>query len=442
MKRTTEFVFGFLLLLSITIQSCHKSNPEPTTGTLSGTITDVQTGTGLAQASIFVFNASDNSPVGVAIQSNGQGQYSTSLAPGSYYIKVYKQGYNQYPSTWISPISFTIAVAQVTTQSVILTSSPVANAGMISGNISSSSGPASGILVVAEDNANTMAFSTISDKNGNYTIFNVPSDSYKVKGYTAGFTSTYPSATVSANTTTTGIDVLLTSSSGATISCSITNLAVSNGDVDIELVHPITMETIPGLSGVSVNQLYSFAKVPDGTFLARASYQNDQRVMDPDRVVKFGQPQVVVSGGVATISANGTTSNNLTFYVTGSVSLVSPTNDLSTTTPFDVTGTTPTFQWASYASTNDYVIEVTEVATGNIIWGGFNKSVSPTTKNITIPSSQTSIQYNSDGKASSSLISGKAYRWKIYASKNDNTSSTGWKLISASEDQLGLVKIK
>ena len=99
----------------------------------------------------------------------------------------------------------------------------------------------------------------------------------------------------------------------------------------------------------------------------------------------------------------------------------------------------PLFSWSKYSSTSDYVIEVTD-ANGNLVWGGFNSDW--TVKNIVIPSSQNSIQFNSDGSASSALLFGKVYRWKVYASKDNSQSATGWELISVSEDQRGLIIIE
>jgi hypothetical protein len=107
------------------------------------------------------------------------------------------------------------------------------------------------------------------------------------------------------------------------------------------------------------------------------------------------------------------------------------------------TGTAQTFAWNPYSSTTDYVIEVMDADTGNVIWGGFTGMGTATpAKNIVIPSSQTSIAYNSDGLATAPLVVGKTYRWRIYASKDDAKSATGWSLISMSEDQMGLITIK
>lgn len=125
---------------------------------------------------------------------------------------------------------------------------------------------------------------------------------------------------------------------------------------------------------------------------------------------------------------------------TSAVILKTPTNEMSTTVPV-ATSATPTFQWTAYASTSDYVIEVTDASTGSVVWGGFTNNGGAIAKKIIIPSNTTSIIYNADGNATSDLISGKVYRWRIFASKN-NVQSGSWNLIAASEDQEGLIKVE
>jgi hypothetical protein len=83
-----------------------------------------------------------------------------------------------------------------------------------------------------------------------------------------------------------------------------------------------------------------------------------------------------------------------------------------------------------------------DASTGIVIWGGFGKVNDAIVKNIIIPSSSTSVTFNSDGKAAiSDLVPGRVYRWRIYASKDDQNSPVGWTLISASEDQAGLIQV-
>ncbi len=79
---------------------------------------------------------------------------------------------------------------------------------------------------------------------------------------------------------------------------------------------------------------------------------------------------------------------------------------------------------------------------GTVVWGGFSNLGGLLVKRIEIPSSQLMVDYNFDSTATvSSLEPGRVYRWRIFASKTDQQSDTGWTLISASEDQRGLIKI-
>ena len=66
------------------------------------------------------------------------------------------------------------------------------------------------------------------------------------------------------------------------------------------LTHPLTKETIPGLNAITLNRDYTITNVPDGTYLARATYANDGKVIDPDWIIKNGEPLVTVSGGSIT----------------------------------------------------------------------------------------------------------------------------------------------
>ena len=83
-----------------------------------------------------------------------------------------------------------------------------------------------------------------------------------------------------------------------------------------------------------------------------------------------------------------------------------------------------------------------DAATGQVVWGGFSHQQGVIGKNYTIGGGATSAVYNEDNSASvATLVPGRIYRWRIYASKDDAKSAVGWNLISASEDQMGLIKI-
>jgi hypothetical protein len=423
-------ILGVVMFLCfIILTGCSDDDAAQLTGFVSGLITDAETGTALENVAIVVFDANNNSPTGTIIYSDTEGNYNIELPLGSYFIKLAKQGYNRVPVLGISPIPFDIIGGQTFDKPVDMFKTDLINAGFISGNVSSSNQYQPGALVVAYNGSK--GYSSITDQNGDYSIFNVPEGNYSVKAFLAGHNSTEVTATVVVDSETSSTNLQLTSNATGQVSGQISFLATQNVEVDVALTHPGTGETIPGLSTRTSNYNYTISGVPDGEFIGRATYENDTKVVDPDRIIKFGEPLVVVSG----------TSIELDFDVTGAVQLMSPSNDMTNLQPIEVNSAVPTFEWMPYPSASDYVIEVSD-SNGKIIWGGFNTDNDLPIKRVTIPSDQTSIVYNSDNNALESLESGKIYRWKVYASKDDVQEPSGWKLISASEDQLGLILVQ
>jgi len=417
-----------VILSSVLFFGCSNNDDElQVTGVLSGLIVDAETGTSISNVSIIVFDANTNAPTGNTFSSDADGNYSIELLTGSYFIKLSKQGYSRVPTLGISPISFTIAAGQTFDKPVEMFKSTLINTGFISGNVISGNESQAGALVVAYNG--TEGFSSVTDQNGDYNIYNVSAGDYSVKAFLANHNSSELNISVTTNMETSSTDLLLSTGATGQVTGQITFLSTQNIEVDIALTHPGTGETIPGLTTHTSNFSYSISGVPDGIYIGRATYENDNKVVDPDRIVKFGEPTVSVYA----------VSTELNFDVTGAVQLIGPSNDFSTSEPALV-DTSPLLEWTAYSSTSDYVIEVVN-SDGKIIWGGFNNDNALTSKNIIIPSDQTSIQFNIDNNATEPLKVGKIYRWRVYASKDDVKEETGWKLISVSEDQQGLIKV-
>lgn len=442
--KKNHFLAAISLSLAFLMTACgggSGSAPPPPPGILSGTVTSGNPAAASPGVSVIVFDAGTNAPAASTAQTDANGKYSFSLKAGSYYVKFYKQGFNPVPaSTLLAPVPVTVNSGMTTTNSVLMTASTLANVGWITGKVTSGTTGIGGVLVAAE--ATGVAYTSFTDSSGNYAIYNVPAAGYTTKAYIKGYNSTAPAATVTASTATTS-NLSVTANASATVPVTFNLIAQAGvttpANMVVSLVHPVTRETIPGLSlsqSFSPSLSYSFSGVADGYYFVRATFANDTIVVDPDAIVKFGEPSVSVSSATPT-------PNPVQITATGAVQLGSPTNALASTVPALVTGTTtPTFTWAAYSSSSDYVIEVMDAATGTVVWGGFsNMGTTSVTKNIVIPSSQTSIVYNSDNKASAPLVAGKTYRWRIYASKNQ-TPAPGWSLISMSEDQMGLITIQ
>lgn len=397
----------------------------PATGTLQGTITDASTGAAVAGVRIIVFNANTNAPTGAPLSTDAQGNFRAEMSPGTYFLKLSKHSYEDLPPRGMSALPLNVTAGQTTTYSVALFRSTVVGGGFISGTVTSASGPVGGVLVVVDDSIN--GYSSTTGTDGVYYVFNLPPGTYRVKGWVSGQNSTDTTVNVLANTETRNVNLSLTAGGTGSVTGQITFLATTNIEVDVALTHPQTRETVPGLNTMTFNRLYTLTNVPNGLYLARATYANDGKVVDPDWIIKNGEPFVTVAGGA--VSRH--------FSVTGAAELLSPTNPSTSTLPVTA-DSVPVFSWQAYPSASHYVIEVIN-SQGVVIWGGFANNW--TVRKVLVPASQTSIVYDADTTATGPLVRGQVYRWKIYVSKDDNQEPLGWKLISVSEDQRGLIRI-
>jgi len=417
---------AFLVFLLLPLGCSSSSSPVITTGILTGIITDIQTSTAIPGVRITIYYANSNAPVGGSFTTASDGSYGVELQEGTYYVKLSKQGYEQVPPKDISPLPINIPRNQTIDYSVQMFQSSITNAGSISGRVMSNGSSHSGVFVVASKSV--QGFSSVTDGGGNFFIYNVPPDTYSVKGWIAGFTSTDTTVVVIANEVISNLSLKLTAGGTGAVDGQISLNATTNTEVDVALTDPNTRETIPGLSIQTINRNYVITSVPPGIYLARATFANDGKVMDPNWIIKNGQPYVSV--GVDTVTRD--------FTVTGAAELIGPTNPSSSTQPVEIIDTLPIFSWNAYSSADHYIIEVIN-ASGKVIWGGFSNNWN--VRNVIIPKTQTNIRFNADSSATETLMEGKVYRWNIYVSKDDSGEPNGWKLISASEDQRGLFKV-
>ena len=423
---------AFLALLSLisiltSMPGCSGDDgpAPPATGILQGVVTDLNSGQPLPGARIIVSDASTSTPLG-ALTSGADGAYGVEIPPGTYTVKASRQGYDPAPPKDIAPFPVSVVAGQTTGFSIQMSTASVAGGGAISGRVTDGSGGVAGVLVVAE--SRSRGCPSLTDGNGYYWIFNVPPDSYTVKAQAVQLVSSSVSVVLPASGQLNNVNITVSRTATGAVEGHVTFLATTNIDVDVTLLNPMSGETVPGLAAPTVGQNYMITSIPPGTYLARASFANDGKVMDPDWIVKNGQPYVTI--GADTIDRD--------FSLTGAIEVLAPTNPASSTWPVDVQGTHPLFSWAAYSSADDYIIEVTD-HNGRVLWGGFADDW--TVRKVVVPRTSTSIEYNSDSTATEELQIGRVYRWRVYASKDDAREPTGWKLISASEEQRGLVRI-
>jgi hypothetical protein len=427
-----------LFVFSIVIISCGggsgggSGSDHIPMGTLLVTVDAASDDSAVPDASVLVYN--DKNLIAINGTTDLDGEFEYPLSPGSYYVKVTAQGFNPVPLTNQAAIPFEIIDGQTTMESIILDAHPNAgNTGQVSGIVMIPAPDLNGVsevLVIAEDSVQELFASCVSGPDGDFVLFNVEPGSYTLSTYHSGYRQI--SDPVPVDVIVEGIheenDIEIFTHANADLSGQVTFLAITNGIVDITLIHPGTRDTIPGLSTLNnTNNTYLLESIPPGTYIAWASFRNDDYVMDPNWIFKEGLPEI-------TFDVN-TPDQILDFSVTGAVTITDPTNEASLVVPEIIHELTPTFTWEKYPSAQEYIVEVFD-SQGNTIWGGFDDA--GVVQHAQITAAQTSVEFDFDGSARAALQDGETYRWKIYADKDDVLNVQEDTLISSSEDLMGL----
>lgn len=435
MKYISAVAITAYLLIIVGCGGGGSSSSTPPMGDLSVLVvaaepTDPSVAEPIEGASIDIYD--ENASFVARGTTDASGSYVNSLSPGTYTIKVAAQSFRSSPSRGVSAVPFEIVNAGTVDREVALDQHDSATAtAKISGNAD-----AGGMLVVAVDETTGYEASSLTDDNGNYTLFNVEPGEYMITAYQAGYLSDEIAVTVVSDAFLEGKDLTVSENTNVSLSGTVTFLAGANGVIDITLLHPETLDSIPGLTTSNVSESdgsYQLQGVPPGEYLAWATFDNDGYVMDQDWVIKNG-------GFPAALEVTISDSNQVKdFSITDSVPLTSPTNEAKPVIPVEVTTLTPTLTWQSYPGTKYWAIEVFD-SDGNSIWGGFDGV--DTINHDSIAKETLSIEFNFDSSASESLEDGKVYRWKVLSLKDGTGDDAGTLIVeSASEDQLGLFKV-
>jgi hypothetical protein len=400
------------------------TSPTNQTGTLRVLLTDASDNSSISEANVVLYNANNNESL-MRKFTNGEGECTFEMDPGTYYVRITAQGYKEFPAENTIPIPFSITANQITNQPYTMVQAEVILLGKISGHII----PATNNVLVLATNDNSKGFSTVSGPDGFYVFFNLPFGDYRLTPYQAGFEGSSVNTTLNVDTPSVSIDLDISQSAGSVLHGSVTFLASENSIVDVSLLDPYTLSAIPGLSTMTeISQLYSIDLIPSGQFVAWASYQNDGYVMDPDWVRK--------NPGILDVSFTTGDTTELNFSVTGAITISYPTNPPDSVYPVVTDSSVVEFGWVKYPSTKEYVIEVKK-SNGEVIWGGYNPDGS--INHDQIPASSNSVEYDFDGTATEQLQNGVTYQWLLYSDKDEAVGVQN--LISSSEIQMGLFKL-
>lgn len=372
---------------------------------LSGDVTDTSDNAAIEGAHVIAVDEEGVAVTDVAV-SDAMGNYvlevpvkraedGTPLA-ATFTLRAAAQDYQPFPSgvrvalpidvSEATPVDATYVVDNALTK-VGLIPLEDGDRATISGSIvalaDSDTGNVGGVLVVAAGEPG--AFSGISDKSGNFTIFNVTDGDYEVSGYASDIQIESEAVSV-AGAAVEGVTLDQLADATATVTGNVQIVNAFGGAVtSVILVVEDTFEPnaargeaprglrAPKTGAPDVSGDFTISGVPVGRYVVLAAYENDELVRDPDtNIAGTDFVMLDVTAGQTEIAIAES------FKVTEALDTISPGAD----EPEAVDGA-PELVWADDSSEDWYDVRVFD-AFGNEVWnalelpsvsGGANASV-------------------------------------------------------------------
>lgn len=351
---------------------------------LSGLVFDLETGDALKGAHVLALNEEATAVSDVAISAEN-GTYSIAVparrdAQGKpvqqfYTLRASAQDYQTFPGGIRTALPVDASSATDVKGTWVI-STPLTEIGLLELPDSEQGLPAisgkvlagrrsGGVLVVAE--SGPQGYSAVSDLQGRYTIFNVPSGSYNVRGYAADVQVEPVDARVESGDLK-DVDLVESDKGLADVSGKI-QIVAATGATSVVLVVASTFDEVsergevpsglraPRTGAPSINGDWTIKGVPAGDYVVLASFENDQLVRDPDTGISGTEiVRLTVPANAQPITIEQS------FKVTAALTTVSPGSNLAE----QVTGK-PELVWGPMSNADKYSVIVFD-AFGEIVW--------------------------------------------------------------------------
>ncbi|MCK5861494.1 MAG: carboxypeptidase regulatory-like domain-containing protein [Candidatus Hydrogenedentes bacterium] len=243
--------------------------------------------------------------------------------------------------------------------------------GIISGHIAlpKDSDDYAGVLVVAVNEGNQVAYTGLSGLDGDYAVFNVPAGTYRVEAYTQGLQFKPETGVVleageeHANVdlsqsdrplNSVGGSVQIVNAPGGSVTSVILALESTFDEIAVRGTMP------PGLRAGDVTGAFLIEDIPDGRYVVLAAYENDGLVRDPDESISgtdIVHIEVPGAGGANDVEITDG------FKITEALAIVQP----GASGTEAVSSLTPVLEWADDSSEEGYEIQVLD-SFGTRVW--------------------------------------------------------------------------
>jgi len=354
-----------LILSSMLFYQCNEDSsvePDPPTA-IQVIVKSSADSSVIAGANVVLYNANTGESVSRTFSGNDGIAKLDNISAGNFYSRISAQGFNEVPRGSVSPVPFSVPSGQTFSQTYYMDELQ-GTFGKIEGTVIPN---LSGFLIVATSSGMNTEYHTYSGPDGYFVLFNVPYNSYEVDAIKSGYQSaSQPQVTLSSGSSSATVQINVNQITGSTLTGKVTFLAAENGIVDISLLDKISYSVVNGLTAmIDTSRNYAINNIPAGEYIAWASYENDDYVMDPDWIFK--------NLGALNVSFTTDSSKVRDFSITDAITIISPTNPSDSIIPALANSVVPTFYWNAYPQTKEYIIEVRDI-NGNLIWGGFTAS--------------------------------------------------------------------
>ncbi len=388
--------------------------------------------TGAAATSVAVSGVDGLYHLAVPVKRNPDG----TLDEGVFTLRAVAQDYQPFPAGIRPslPVDATGAVLgadgwhlATALTDITLIPLPVEQQGLfsVSGRVVVTTGEVTGggVLLVLETAANAgLAPLGFSDRDGYFTLFNVPDDTYTLRGYKADLQLNALDVTMAAADIA-GLEVTQGDAPLSTVSGSVQIVNAPGGSLTTVVLVPestfsdtfVKGEVPAGLrapkppAGPSVSGDFTITGVPDGRYVVLAAFENDGLVRDPDPNISGTQ--------IVHIEVVGATSTTVTlddsFKVTEALEIIYP----GAVEPELVDPVGLEFTWVDDSSEDNYHIVVYN-AFGDLVW-----------EDDAVPgvsSGDVVVPY-----AGPELVPGMYYQFRAWSIRNGGA-------ISTTEDLLGV----
>lgn len=337
---------------------------------------------------VAVTNANGNYELSVPAVRDGNGKPIAQF----YTLRVAAQDYQLFPSGLRTALPIDLSAAAKTDSGVyriesaltevLLLPLPEDQRGQssIKGRVVSSTSQ-SGVLVVAETAG--QGYSALTDRSGNFTIFNVPDASFEVRGYIKGVQFTPQMVKVAGadvedvelteskdGLATLSGNVDIVNAPGDSLTSVVLVVASTFNDTFVRGEVPIGLRA-PKEGAPNISKSWQIADVPAGEYVVLAAFENDALVRDPDTNISGTEiVRITVAPGAGPVDLSDS------FKVTEALAIQSPGQNEP-----EAVMSKPTLRWADDSSEDFYELKVYN-AYGELVW---EKTVPKSQEDLAIP---------------------------------------------------------